>query len=143
MNSKVSGDNTSSTLVDNQSESSENLAVEQIFRFAGPIPAPELLKQYEEVQSGTANWILKASDEERAHRHSLEKLYADKHLGGIKRSQFLLTGIVLAGLGVLAFAIYAGSAWPVALAFSAIGSISVYALASNLEQKSRSEDRQE
>ncbi len=133
-------DDASVELVDNHDDQSKQLSVERTFHFAGPIPAPEILKKYEEVQPGTIKWILDASADERTHRHQLEKNTEHKHFAGIKRSQYLLTSIVLIALMVLAFAIFRGSPWPAAMAFSVVGSICAYALASNLEGNSKSSE---
>ena len=47
------------------------LAVSQ--EFAGPIPPPSMMKQYEETLPGSADRILKMAENQSEHRQSLEK----------------------------------------------------------------------
>lgn len=37
--------------------------------YAGPIPAPEVLERFREVDPKAVEWIFNAADEERKHRH--------------------------------------------------------------------------
>lgn len=41
--------------------------------FKGPIPHPQILQQYEEVQPGFANTIVNMAVKEQEHRHEIEK----------------------------------------------------------------------
>jgi uncharacterized membrane protein len=41
---------------------------------SGPIPSPDLLRQYEEIQPGLADRIVKTAEEESLHRRELEKI---------------------------------------------------------------------
>ena len=47
------------------------LAVSQ--EFAGPIPPPSMMKQYEETLEGSADRILKMAENQSEHRQSMEK----------------------------------------------------------------------
>ena len=47
------------------------LAVSQ--EFAGPIPPPAMMKQYEETLSGSANRIIKMAENQSEHRQWMEK----------------------------------------------------------------------
>lgn len=40
--------------------------------FKGPIPHPQILRQYEELQSGLANVIVDMAIKEQAHRHEMD-----------------------------------------------------------------------
>ena len=41
--------------------------------YSGPIPHPNILKQFEEVIPGSADRILKMAEKEQEHRHEFEK----------------------------------------------------------------------
>lgn len=41
--------------------------------FKGPIPHPDILRQYEDIQSGFASEIVNMAVKEQAHRHEIEK----------------------------------------------------------------------
>ncbi len=46
-------------------------------RFQGPIPPPNLLKEYESIMPGAAKIIFTAAEEERRHRHKIENVSAE------------------------------------------------------------------
>ena len=54
-------------------EELEKLLVAVYQEFAGPIPAPSMMKQYEETLPGSADRILKMAENQSEHRQSLEK----------------------------------------------------------------------
>lgn len=43
----------------------------------GPIPPPEILKNYDAVKAGFAERIIKMAEEESAHRREIEKLVVE------------------------------------------------------------------
>ena len=47
-------------------------AVQTSMRYAGPIPPPEMLAQYEEVLPGIADRIMTKAERQQAHRHKAE-----------------------------------------------------------------------
>ncbi|MFA4923116.1 MAG: DUF2335 domain-containing protein [Ignavibacteriaceae bacterium] len=48
--------------------------------FSGPIPPPNLLKQYEEINPGFANRIMKQAEEQTAHRIEIENKVIDSDI---------------------------------------------------------------
>jgi len=46
-------------------------------RFQGPVPPPNLLKEYEAIMPGAAKMIFTAAKEERHHRHEIENVRAE------------------------------------------------------------------
>lgn len=70
--------------------------------YSGPIPPPDLLKQYDEIAAGTALRIIAMSEKQSEHRMSLEKQVVTS---GIRRSWAglvfgFLIACVFAGAGV-------------------------------------------
>ena len=42
-------------------------------RFSGPLPPPEILSGYEQIQHGFASRVIRMAEREQTHRHGLEK----------------------------------------------------------------------
>jgi uncharacterized membrane protein len=71
--------------------------------WSSPYPPPELLRGYEEVQSGTADRILGMVDNQQKHRHELEKTTV---VGASKRAWWglwlgFIISLVVLGLGTM------------------------------------------
>lgn len=81
-----------------KNEKSELLHVKE--EYIGPIPHPNILKQFEEVLPGTADRILQMAEDEQKHRHKFEiKLILHKklmELTGIIFG-FLLASMIIGG----------------------------------------------
>lgn len=76
--------------------------------FSGPLPHPEILKQYEQIQVGLAERIIAQAEREAVHRHELEKKAMDSQIADEKAGRRearlgqvfgLIIGIVTIGLG--------------------------------------------
>ncbi|MDM3978219.1 DUF2335 domain-containing protein [Enterococcus faecalis] len=66
----------------------------------GPIPHPEILKKYEELDKGAAKLIIENGVQESVHRREMEKSYFKKSERDKKRGQylgFLIGTIVISG----------------------------------------------
>lgn len=66
----------------------------------GPIPHPEILKKYEELDKGAAKLIIENGVQESVHRREMEKSYFKKSEREKKRGQylgFLIGTIVISG----------------------------------------------
>jgi uncharacterized membrane protein len=50
-----------------------SLISHRVARFAGPLPPPGVLKEYDSVQPGFAERIVAMAEREQSHRHGLEK----------------------------------------------------------------------
>jgi uncharacterized membrane protein len=80
--------------------------------FEGPLPPPNLLKQYNEIDPTFANRIVQMAERAQAHRHDMDKRsiegqFKERRIGQIFG---LIIGIV-AILGGVVAAIY-GAEWP-------------------------------
>ncbi|WP_303188740.1 DUF2335 domain-containing protein [Fusobacterium ulcerans] len=87
-------------------ETPKMLAVKKEEFYEGPIPHPNMFKAYEEVLSGSADRILKMSEEQSRHRQEMEKI-------DLKASRlFMILGLCFAffitifGIGCGIFLIY-------------------------------------
>lgn len=70
------------------------MVVMQEESFSGPIPPPAILKQYEEMQPGSADRILKMAEKQSEHRMELEKKAIGGQVDQSKRGQVF--GFILA-----------------------------------------------
>jgi uncharacterized membrane protein len=93
-------------------------------RYSGPLPAPELFRQYDEVLPGAAERILKMAEREAAHRHEMEQMGVYGSLRQIGRGQtfalIVFLGAIVAGV-VIALS---GAPWPGSL-LSAASAVAV------------------
>jgi len=76
----------------------------------GPIPSPEILKNYDAVKAGFADRIIKMAEEESAHRRDLEKLAVEsqaKDQAAYRRAEMLgqISGLAI-GLAAIGGAVY-------------------------------------
>lgn len=86
----------------NKPQSQQQITVSQSSFYAGKLPSPEMFIQYNLVEPGFANRILKMSEEEQVHNHKIE----NKQLS---MSVFMALIGMLAGLsamGVLCYLLY-------------------------------------
>lgn len=67
--------------------------------FEGPIPHPRIIREYENILSGSADRILKMAETQQAHRIELEKKSIESQLKYNKRGQIF--GFVIFILGIL------------------------------------------
>lgn len=71
--------------------------------FSGPIPPPNALREYENIQSGFADRIITMAEKQAAHRQNLETIGIEGEIKVIKRGQtfalslglFMISGAVL------------------------------------------------
>ena len=87
---------------------------QQIVSFQGPLPPPDVLRQYDDILPGAAERIIAGSEAERAHRHRQER----RALSLESWSQILgmVFGflIALAGFGAATTMAYLQLPWPAA-----------------------------
>lgn len=69
--------------------------------FSGPIPAPEVLAHYENINIGLANRIVKMAEKEQNHRHTLVETEQSLRFSEAKRGQLyaLLIGSLALACG--------------------------------------------
>lgn len=56
------------------------ISIIQKEEFRGPLPHPQVLMQYEEIQQGFANEIVQMAVKEQSHRHEMEKALVDSEI---------------------------------------------------------------
>lgn len=95
-------------------------------QFAGPLPSPDMLQQYENTQPGLADRIVTMAESEQQHRHQLETKNVDGLISKDARGQKFAFAITCLITTISAFLIFAGS--PVL--GSLFGGATVIALAS-------------
>ena len=71
--SKSDDETQSPAEVPESGEELEELLVRVSEKFAGPIPSPPVMKQYEETLPGSADRILKMAENQSEHRQWMEK----------------------------------------------------------------------
>lgn len=84
-----------------ENNSKEKLEITQ--EYHGPIPHPNIIKQFEEILPGSADRILKLSENEQKHRQNLEKKAVDHQIR--IETLGLLFGFILA-LIIIAGGVY-------------------------------------
>jgi uncharacterized membrane protein len=73
-------------------------------QWAGPLPPPAVLKQYDEIATGLAERIVVSMEREQEHRHEMDRKLLVAHQAIYTRGQFLAAFIALTCL-VLGFAL--------------------------------------
>ena len=67
--------------------------------FSGPIPPPEMLRQYDEIQPGLAERIISMAEQQSAHRRILEKRVVSSNELRALIGQVMAFVIALFGIG--------------------------------------------
>ena len=78
----------------------EELLVARAELFAGPLPHPDHLAEYEKIHSGSADRILRMAEDEAQHRHRIESIVIESNVKLEARGQlfgFLIAVTALAG----------------------------------------------
>lgn len=96
-----------------QSSPKENKVVltEVSQSFSGPLPPPDVLRQFDEVVPGAAERIIKMAEEQSAHRKELERKVINSDISRSKWGQVLGFIIAIAGLVVSAVVAIYGNAF--------------------------------
>ena len=72
-------------------------------KWEGDIPPPGVLRGYEELIPGSAERMLKATEDTAAHRHKTEIISLQESVRAYRRGQWMGIVSVLAGLGTCAY----------------------------------------
>ena len=90
--------------------------------FQGPVPPPEILSGYNNIQEGFADRIVTLAERETAHRHKIEELTVKAQIDGLKREamearigQFLAFFIGITTIVAGSYSAIKGAQWPGAL----------------------------
>ena len=76
--------------------------------FSGPLPAPEVLRGYDEILSGAAERIIRMAEKEQTNAHEAGLLALRESATGNRRGQIIGGIVALAALGTAAFLGYHG-----------------------------------
>ena len=83
--------------------------ITQVQQWAGPLPAPESLKKYNEAVPNAAERIIAMAEKEMEHRHKMEYHTLNKQSNIAMVSTILGFTCVLVLVGLVVYAIYAGA----------------------------------
>jgi uncharacterized membrane protein len=67
--------------------------------FQGPLPPPEVLAKYNEIDAGLVNRIVTMAEEQAKHRREIENFVTDKSLALSRMGQVFGLTIAMTGLG--------------------------------------------
>jgi uncharacterized membrane protein len=86
-----------------EKNNSETVRVAQL-HYQGPLPPPEALARYEQIQIGLANRIVALAEQESQHRHEIDKTWLNKAFEQERRGQAfgLVIGVVAIVAGTVA-----------------------------------------
>lgn len=93
--------------------------------FSGPLPHPDMMKEYEAAHPGTADRILTMAEEESQHRHSIETTILSQEHEQTMKSQRNALFIAIMGLACAPLIIYITSDLIVEILGSVLGGIPV------------------
>lgn len=85
-------------------------------QWAGPLPPPAVLKQYDEVFPGLAGRIVASMEREQEHRHTVDRKLIETHRVAFTRGQWIAATIALVCL-VLGFLLGSNGQSVAAVAF--------------------------
>ena len=78
----------------------------QRYRFSGPLPAPEVLRKYDEIVPGAAERIIRMAEEQSAHRRRLEQAVVVGDIASARRGSILAfilaIGVIAGGFALIA-----------------------------------------
>jgi len=87
--------------------------------FSGPIPPPDQLKSYDDINPGFANRIMVMAERQAEHRQGLERQAIEAQIKDAvaerserNRGQWMAFIVTFAFIGVGAFLIHSGHEWP-------------------------------
>ena len=87
----------------------------QHVQFQGPIPPPDALASYENLQTGLADRIVRMAEAEQSHRHSLETAVTTRSFDEARRGQHY--GFAIGTIAILAGSITAVMGAAIALSW--------------------------
>lgn len=78
------------------------LTVKQTFEFSGPLPPPQILKDYNEAFAGCSERVVAMAEKQSAHRQALEKAVVESNCRAQNQGQWFafIIALVVVGGGV-------------------------------------------
>lgn len=101
--------NKDSTVAVPQPQKAQVISAQQL-EFKGPIPPPEIFRQYREVIPDAPERILKVFEEDSQHTREMQKAALTAETQRDARAQWMAFIIILAALGVTGVAVVYGNA---------------------------------
>jgi uncharacterized membrane protein len=93
----------------------------KLSQYRGPFPPAEILKEYNEVYPGAAQWLLDQTSLQIEHRHALEKRQVDGVERRMDRAQWFGFSIALLAIALASAANYYTGSWIFSIALAAMG----------------------
>ena len=94
--------------------------------YSGPLPLPQDLQQYENIQIGFAERIMSMAESESSHRHSAEQRQITTERIFIMGGQLVIVLVLLIVAGILGYAFHLGYAkeaqW-IGMSLTAVGGV--------------------
>lgn len=79
--------------------------------FSGPLPPPEILKEYQKILPGAADRIITMAERQMAHRHTLERSVTQSDIWKSYLGMMAAFLIAMSGIGAGSFLVYWGHDW--------------------------------
>ncbi len=114
---------------------------EQVQSFSGPLPHPDILRQFEQVAPGSAERIIKMAEDQSSHRRDLEKKVIESDISRSKWGQVL--GFVIAITGLLVSVVIGIFGNPIAGVVMGAGTIASLVWVFMYGSRLRSEERKD
>jgi uncharacterized membrane protein len=132
----------------NQSRNSQTVVVhheQQVQSFSGPLPHPEILRQFEQVSPGAADRIITMAEQQSFHRRELEKKVIESDVTRSRLGQIL--GFIIAIFGLVVSAVIAVYGNAIAGTILGVGTIAslvgVFMYGTNTRKTEREEKDEE
>lgn len=109
--------------------------------FAGPLPPPAILAEYDNIVPGCAEKIIDQFIDQGNHRRNLESKVIDHEIRQSTRGLYTACGLVTLALAIGGYSVYLGQEWAgFATVFTAIGSLAgvfIYGTRTRKEERIR------
>ena len=127
-------------LQNNQQGNNKPTLVQQSVTFSGPLPPPEILRQFDNVVPGAAERIIKMAENQSSHRMELEKKVIESDVTRSRWGQIL--GFIIAILGLLVSAVVAIYGSAIAGGIIGVGTLASLVGVFMYGSKTRSKERE-
>jgi len=114
---------------------------EQVQSFSGPLPHPEILRQFDQISPGAAERIIKMAEDQSLHRRELERKVIESDISSSKLGQIL--GFVIAVIGLAVSAVVGVFGSPTAGGVIGVGTIVSLVWVFMYGSRMRSQEREE
>jgi uncharacterized membrane protein len=121
----------------------QQIALHKSESYSGPLPHPDILKRYNDLDPSFSKTIFSHFKEEQEHRHRIDNKAIDGAISSDKRAQYMAFIICLVVLGISFYSVYSGKevAGIIGLVMSLGGLIAAFLKGnSNNNKKNKEED---